>query len=124
MYGPLYYKWLDMDKSQALKIHKENFDKTMDLSSQAKFDLNWWVNSTETAYNVVCHGESYLTMTTDASKIRWGCTVQDTPTVGHWTPEEVSMHINFLEIKSVLLGLQLFEKMIAHTHVKLLVDMH
>ena len=68
------------------------------------------------------HGEPALTMATDASKTGWGCTIQNTPTGGHWTPEEASSHINHLEIKAVFLGLQSFEKVVVGKHIKVLVD--
>jgi formylglycine-generating enzyme required for sulfatase activity len=61
-------------------------------------------------------------MATDASKIRWGCTINDTPTGGHWTPEEAANHINYFEIKAVLLGFKSFAKVVAGQHVKVLVD--
>ena len=61
-------------------------------------------------------------MTTDASKTGWGCSLQDLPTGGQWTPEEASEHIIFLEIKAVLLGLQSFGDKVADRHVKVLID--
>ena len=39
MYGPLHHKFLEMDKTQALKINKGNFDKNMSLSPEATTDL-------------------------------------------------------------------------------------
>ena len=122
MYGPLHYRWLDIDKSQALHLHKGNFDKTIMLSPCAKADLKWWTESIESAYNVISHGEPALTLATDASKTGWGCTTLGTPTGGHWTPEEASNHINYLEIKAVLLGLQSFVKVVSDKHFKVLVD--
>ncbi|CAB4025002.1 Pre-mRNA-splicing factor cwc-26 [Paramuricea clavata] len=122
MYGPLHYRSLEMSKTVALQVTRGNYDKAMVLPSSAKCDLNWWVDNVETAYNVVSNGESDLTMTTDASKTGWGCTLQDLPTGGQWTPEEASGHINFLEIKAVLLGLQSFGDKVADRHVKVLID--
>ena len=61
-------------------------------------------------------------MTTDVSKTGWWCSLQDLPTGAQWTPEEASEHINFLEIKAVLLGLQSFGDKVADRHVKVLID--
>ena len=113
MYGPLHDRWLDMNKSRALRLHKTDFDKTMVLSPRARADLKWWVDFSATAYNVVSHVEPALTIGRDASKLGWGCTLQDTPTGGQWMPEQASMHTNYLEIKAVLqFGLQSFEKIV------------
>ena len=59
-------------------------------------------------------------MTTDASKRGRGCSLHEVPPGGQWTPEEASEHINFLEIKAVLLGLQSFVGKVSSQHVKVL----
>ena len=117
MYGLLHYRWLDMGKSRALSLNKGNFDKTLIPSPRARADLKWRVDSSDTAYNAVSHGEPAFTIATDASKLGWGCTLQDTPTGGQWTLEEASMHINYLDITALLLGLQSFEKIVQGKHI-------
>ena len=72
MYGPLHQKFLEMDKTQALKLHKGNFDKNMNSSQEAIIDLKWWVTALPTAYNLINHREPQVTITTDASLIGWG----------------------------------------------------
>ena len=57
LYGPLHHKFLEMDKSQALKTHNGNFDKNMSLSHEAKTDLKWWVDAIPTAYKPINHGD-------------------------------------------------------------------
>ena len=122
MNGPIHYRSLDMNKTMALQGTRRNYDQPMTPSSSAQHDLNWWVNNVETAYNVVSHGEPVLTMTTDASKTGWGCSLHEVLTGGQWTPEEASEHINFFEIKAVLLGLQSFVDKVSSQHVKVLID--
>ena len=102
----VHYRSLDMNKTMVLQGTRGNYDQPMTLSSSAKHDLHWSVNNVETACNVVSHREPALTMTTDASKARWRCSLHEVPTGGQWTPEEASEHMNFLAIKAVLLGLQ------------------
>ena len=63
-----------------------------------------------------------MTMTTDTSKIGWGFLLQDTPTGGQWTPEEAQKYIDYLEIKSVLLGLKSYKMDITNKHIKVLVE--
>jgi len=75
MYGPLHHKFLEMDRTRALKPHKGNFDKNMNLSLEAIIDLKWWVTALPSAYNLINHGDPQVTMTTDASLIGWGCCI-------------------------------------------------
>ena len=88
MYGPIHHRSLDMNKAMDVQGTRGNYDQRMTLSSSAKYDLHWWVNNVETAYNVVSHGEPALTMTTDASKTGLGCSLHEAPSGGQWTPEE------------------------------------
>ena len=44
MYGPLHYRVLEMDKTQALVSCNGNFDKPMSSSQESKTDLKWWVD--------------------------------------------------------------------------------
>ena len=71
MYGPLHYRWVDIDKTNALRQCRGNFDSPMSLSPDAFCDLRWWIDCVETACNPVSHGPSQITMTTDASKTGW-----------------------------------------------------
>ena len=57
MFGPLYFRHLESDKSLALTQANGNFDLPMGLSVEAKQELSWWVNSAFNTYNVVSHGE-------------------------------------------------------------------
>lgn len=96
MYGPLHHKFLEMDKTQALKLHKGNFDKNMNLSQEAIIDLKWWVTALPTAYNLINHGDPQVTMITDASLIGWVCCIDTVTSGGNWTPEEAQHDINYL----------------------------
>ena len=122
MYGPLHHKFLEMDKTQALKINKGNFDKNMSLSLEAKNDLKWWVKELDTTYNLINHGDPQVTMTTDASLIGWGCCIETVTSGGNWTPEEAQHDINYLEMLAVFLALKSFSNTISGKHVKLMVD--
>ena len=55
-----------MDKARALQETKGNFDQPMSLSTEAKGELQWWVNCVDTSYNPVSHEPMQVTMTTDA----------------------------------------------------------
>ena len=121
MYGPLHHKFLEMDKTHALKINKGSFDKNVSLSMEAITDLKWWVNELDTTYNLINHGDPQVTMTTDASLIGWGCCIETVTSGGNWTPVEAQQDINYLEMLAVFLALQSFLNTISGKHVKLVV---
>ena len=122
MYGPLHQKFLEIDKTQALNLHKGNFDKKINLSQEAEMDLKWWVRALPAAYNLINHGDPQVTMTTDASLIGWGCCIDTVSSGGNWTPEEAQHDINYLEMLAVFLALKSFSSVVQGNHVKLLVD--
>ena len=78
----------------------------MALSVQSKTELTWWVNNVLTASKPISHGNPDLTLTTDASNVGLGTVCGDTSIGGFWSLEEQRHHINFLELKAVLLGLK------------------
>ena len=122
MYGPLHYRWLDMNKTKALKENKGNFDRPMTWSPQAQKDLTWWARNIEHCYNVISHHQPTATMSTDASKIGWGCSFGKITTGGTWSVEESQRHINWLETKAIAFAIQCFLSELKHKHVKILTD--
>ena len=82
LYGPLHYRSLEMDKTQALKSNQGNFDSIMALSGEAVADLQWWINSVEETSKPVKQRETQITMTTDASKKRGGGALWRVPLLG------------------------------------------
>ena len=52
----------------------------------------------------------------------WGATDQSNSTGGMWTKEERTAHINYLEMKAVLLALQTFASAKQDIHILLLID--
>ena len=105
MYGPLYFRIAEGEKAQALKQTKENYDTHMQLSSSAKLELQWWINKVETSTNLIYRSEPHMIMSTDASKVGWGCVINSIKTGGPWTLEESNYHINYLEMLGVYFGL-------------------
>ena len=121
-YGPLHYRYLERDKTTALKTNKWNFDAKMSISNQAREELTWWIDSIETASNPINRGEVGITLTSDASKQGWGAATSDSSTGGLWTAEEAKEHINFLEMLAVLFALKSFSTLTHGKHVKVMVD--
>ena len=111
-----------MGKTCALKQNKGNFDRPMTLSSEAKSDIQWWIDSISEAYNPVNHGDPDIIMTTDASLLGWGACLDGMTTGGRWNPDEATHDINYLEMLAVLFALQSFSDKVSAKHIKLMVD--
>jgi hypothetical protein len=122
MYGPLHFRLTEHEKSEALKQNAGNFDATMRLTSLARNELLWWIDSLDTAERDINRPEPQIVIRTDASKQGWGCAGND-PTTGRlWDITEKDNHINYLELLAVYLGLQAYKYLVHDKHVKVLVD--
>jgi len=103
MFGPLYFRNIEKQKTMALQESRGNFENHMTLERKSLSEIKWWIDHVPSSFNVIQRDEPTIVMTTDASSTGWGCTLGDAHTGGLWTPEEASNHINFLEMLAVLL---------------------
>ena len=55
-YGPLFYRDLEMVKTEALKLNKDNDESIMILSDDMKLELQWWADNLETATSPISNG--------------------------------------------------------------------
>lgn len=92
MYGPLYYRQLEIEKTEALKYHKGDYNANMELSDIAKSDIRWWIENITHTSNVGTHGNCNTTIYSDASLTGWGGVMNGTSTGGTWS--EADNHIN------------------------------
>ncbi|XP_028407843.1 uncharacterized protein LOC114530423 [Dendronephthya gigantea] len=122
MYGPLHFRLTEHEKTEALKQNAQNFDALMRLTPLAREELQWWVNSIDTAANQIHRPEPQIIIRTDASKQGWGCAVNDLSTGGLWTITEKDNHINYLELLAVYLGLKAYKELVSDKHIQVLVD--
>ena len=102
----MHYRHLEHDKIDALRKSKGNFDALMTLSSQSRTELSWWIDDILTSTKAISHGNPDFIHTTDASNVGWGAVCGNSSTGGLWSIEEQNNHINYLELKAVLLGLR------------------
>ena len=117
MFGPLYYRTMELDKTTALKKNTGRYKANMTLSEGAKQELQWWVDNVTTSYNVISRGNYDKMLTTDASLTGWGVVANDLTTGGMWSDREKSYHINALEPSAVYLGLQTFFQNAKDIHI-------
>ena len=93
----------------------------MSLSTLASADISWWIRNALTSKKRIDHGKIRHTLYTDASTKGWGANLGNTTTGGWWSPSE-SYHINYLELKAILLGLQSLCKEVTHDHIRVMTD--
>lgn len=121
-HGALYYKYLENDKIQALKRSCGNFDTNMTISFNAKLELNWWIENVDNISKPIEIPDYSYLLTTDASHIGWGAVYNDTSTGGQWSNDEISCHINELELKAIYFGLKSYFSQLTDCHIRIRSD--
>ena len=122
MYGALYYRHIEHDKTSALRNNRWNFDRRMSLSANAKLELEWWIANVMTAKNVMTRDQPSCELTTDASNEGWGEVYGTQSTGGLWASDEKRHHINYLELLAVFLGLKALCTSQRDRHISLKID--
>ena len=121
-YGKLHYCNLEFLKTDGLRQHA-TYDAYVCLNSSALEDLQWWRDnvsshngrSIESILDLGCWQDDLYT---DASNSGWGAVLSRqgqsiTKCGGRWACHEAESHINFLELKAILLALQSCESLLA-----------
>ena len=124
LYGPLYYRTLEQDKSDALKRNRGNYESMMQISENGKLELLWWRDNIPSMNAPILWPPRTSEISTDASgKIGWGASILGTlPIGGAWTQEQADLHINVKEMLAILYGLRSFIETLKGQHVRVLCD--
>ena len=115
-HGSLFYKQLEIEKIVALKENRGNFDANMVLSELALENL-WWKTNALVDITHITKDEISATLCTDASNLGWGATMANAKCGGRWSPDEKRDHINVLELKAILFGLQSLATNYTNAHI-------
>ena len=123
LFGPLFYRQIEIDKASALKAARGNYEADMTLSPVALGDLAWWIANIMLVSKPIVTPPPDLIMHTDAaSTVGWGATLNKLSCGGAWSASEKEHHINFLELKAVFLALQSWDKIVLQKHVRVMID--
>lgn len=120
--GRLHFRALERCKTKALKENKGKFDKFTTIPTSAKQDIIWWKNNVLNSFAPITRKNPSITINTDASLFGWGASTGDEKTGGFFNKEERELHINTLELKAVIFGLQTLCKGIKTSHILVQVD--
>ena len=121
-FGPLYYRSLERDKTNALIQSKGNYNARMQLSARSKIELEWWIANMPLAYKNIQPLRASVFMQTDASNKGWGAVNGNQQIGGRWNRDEAAHHINILELKAAFFALKSFCSQTCDTHVQIHID--
>ena len=120
--GELYYRYLELNRNNALKKCGGNFDGITSLDSEAREEVIWWLKNVGDAKKDLVEPEPSLVISTDASLLGWGAEFESNSTGGLWNSEESSLHINVLELKAIEFGLKSFLNKSHGQHIRIKSD--
>ena len=120
--GTLHYRELEHCKIKALKSSKGNYDDIMTLTDDAICDITWWIENLHSQYTLICKPHPTVYLETDSSKEMWGAVRGQNKTGGCWSLSEQEDHINILEMRAILLGLQSLCSTCSNTHIRVKTD--
>lgn len=120
-YGPLYYRHLELLKIKSLKTHY-NYENLTSLNQECREEINWWIQEGVHFGKAISHGNADHKIQTDASGHAWGAVFAGRNTHGMWSDEERKLHINVLEMKAGLLGIQSLCSDLTNCHIQIQMD--
>ena len=121
-YGKLFYRYLEINRNEALRVSYGNFDEYTFLNDKSRDEISWWQQNIHSTYNLLRYPAYDTILTTDASLLGWGAVFQGTSTGGQWNSEESNYSINALELLAVLFGLKSFKEINSCVHVRVQSD--
>jgi hypothetical protein len=105
-FGSLYYKDIEIEKNQALKMQAGNFDKCMEVTERIKENLEWWITNLHSQVRKIDHGDPEVVIFADASNKGWVASKNMCKANGMWNVEEQEWHINVWELYAIYYGLK------------------
>lgn len=123
-YAPLYYKSLEIERDTLLRLHRGNFDASVEISSKSRECIQWWVDNLVSAFKPITLTNPDRRIESDSSGAGWGChdVTQNNLCSGQWSTTDRQQHINYLELKAAFLALQHLCKDVRGEHIHLYLD--
>ena len=121
-FGKLFYRQIDNEKTEALKLKCGNYEAKMKLSENAKNDLQWWIDSVLNNGCPIVENKPDLVIYSDASLKGWGGVRGEITTGGNWSVNESKIHINVLELMAAHYVLASLCKDDKNIHIRMMID--
>ena len=123
-YGRLFYRFIEIDKINALKLSKGKFDAPCVLSPTAKDEICWRrQNLLNSSRKMISAPTVDYIIHTDTSNLGWGAHDEDQTISGRWSDSEKTLHINCLEFVAIKLAIKSFlPRKVLVRHLRLMSD--
>ena len=123
-FAPLFYRTLEIHKTEQLAKHKGIYDAKIKITDEVKTHLRFWIRNLPGSYKCLKPVYPDYTIRSDSSDFGWGGVMLNSElrTNGLWSSGEKLAHINFKELHAAFLCLQSFTKDIENAHVRLELD--
>ena len=121
--GRLHMRPLQFCLQEQWNQHWQSPSHMVTMSQDALMALHWWSHRPHLEKSVPLQTSAPdIQLFTDASTVGWGAHIAHHEASGVWSPDHQSLHINFLELKTVLLALQHFRLRVQGHHVIIMSD--
>jgi len=110
-YGPLHYREMEKAKICSLQMNEQDYDAVVQINSDIKSELAWWIENLGEASNDIMKGPVEVELMTDATLEHWGAKCGLHSTGGDFSVEEKYWshgNINACELLAIYLSLQAF----------------
>ena len=123
-YAAIYYKSMEIERDEALKIHRGNFDAVIYISNESRQCIQWWIENIQTSFRFICLSKPHHCIESDSSGFGWGChdVTNDVKMHGQWSYMERMNHINYLELKAAFQALKVLCSHVTNEHIHLFLD--
>lgn len=121
-FGRLYYREMDIQKTEALKHSKGNYRAKMTLNSRSLQDLIWWKQNLNSSRSTIQNFTADYCLKTDASNLGFGGISGKSSLSGQWQKFEQNLHINQKELLAVKYCLERIFDEYRNCTIKILTD--
>ncbi|MEW8544652.1 MAG: hypothetical protein AB2693_14070 [Candidatus Thiodiazotropha sp.] len=123
-YAALYYKSMEIERDDALKMYRGDFDAFIGISNESKLCIQWWIDNIRTSFRPICLPKPHRRIESDSSGLGWGChdVTYNEKMYGQWSYNDRLNHINFLELKAAFQALKVLCSHVSNEHIHLFLD--